>query len=96
VWYAFTAPASERVVARLRAGGDLDAQLSVFLRQRSQAQALGCDRTDARGLAQLAFRTTAGAGYLVRVEQRANRWPPRSAWRSAGRSRRRDRRAGGW
>jgi hypothetical protein len=72
VWYAFTAPASERVVARLRAGGDLDAQLSVFLRQRSQAQPLGCDRTDERGLAQLAFRTTAGADYLVRVEQRAN------------------------
>jgi hypothetical protein len=72
VWYAFTAPAAERVVARLRAGGDLDAQLSVFLRQRSQTQPLGCDRTDAQGLAQLAFRTTAGAGYLVRVEQRAN------------------------
>jgi hypothetical protein len=72
VWYAFTAPASERVVARLRAGGDLDAQLSVFLRQRSQTQPLSCDRTDAQGLAQLAFRTTAGANYLVRVEQRAN------------------------
>src|SRR5919206_49151 len=50
VWYAFTAPASERVVARLRAAGDLDAQLSVFLRQRSQTQPLGCDGADAARL----------------------------------------------
>jgi len=72
VWYAFTAPAAERVVARLQAEGDLDAQISVFLRQRSQTQQVDCDQTDAQGLAQVTFTTRAGASYLVRVEQRFN------------------------
>jgi hypothetical protein len=72
VWYAFTAPRAERVVARLQAAGDLDAQISVFLRQRSQTQQVDCDATDRQGLAQVSFRTREGASYLVRVEQRAN------------------------
>ncbi|MEA2229690.1 MAG: hypothetical protein QOF04_3320 [Solirubrobacteraceae bacterium] len=72
VWYAFTAPRAERVVARLQAAGDLDAQVAVFLRQRSQTQPVDCDATDAEGLGQVTFRTREGASYLVRVEQRAN------------------------
>jgi hypothetical protein len=75
VWYAFTAPAAERVVARLQAAGDLDAQVTVFLRQRSQTQQLDCDATDTSGLAQVNFTTRAGASYLIRVEQRFNSVP---------------------
>jgi hypothetical protein len=72
VWYAFTAPAAERVVARLQAAGDLDAQLTVFQRQRSQTQQVDCEQTDADGLAQVSFTTREGASYLIRVEQRFN------------------------
>jgi hypothetical protein len=75
VWYAFTAPAAERVVARLQAAGDLDAQVTVFLRQRSQTQQVDCDATDTSGLAQVNFTTRAGASYLIRVEQRFNSVP---------------------
>src|SRR5919202_1746914 len=75
VWYAFTATGNERVVARLQAAGDLDAQVTVFLRQRSQTQEIDCDATDADGLAQVSFTTRAGASYLIRVEQRANSVP---------------------
>ncbi|MEA2247465.1 MAG: hypothetical protein QOH46_1994 [Solirubrobacteraceae bacterium] len=71
-WYTFTATGAERVVARLQAAGDLDAQVTVFLRQRSQTQQVDCDATDANGLAQVSFTTRAGAGYLIRVEQRLN------------------------
>lgn len=75
VWYAFTAPAAERVVARVQAAGDLDAQVTVYLRQRSQTGQVDCDATDADGLAQVSFTTRAGASYLIRVEQRANSVP---------------------
>src|SRR6185295_1170673 len=75
VWYAFTATGDDRVVARLQAAGDLDAQLTVFLRQRSQAQQIDCDATDPDGLAQVSFTTRARASYLLRVEQRANSVP---------------------
>ena len=72
VWYGFTATAKERVVARRPAAGDLDAQLTVFLRQRAQTQQIDCDATDADGLAEVTFTTQARASYLIRVEQRAN------------------------
>jgi hypothetical protein len=72
VWYSFTATAAERVVARLQAAGDLDAQVTVFLRQRSQTQQVDCDTTDTEGLAQVSFTTRVGAVYLIRVEQRFN------------------------
>jgi hypothetical protein len=75
VWFAFTASADERVVARLQAAGDLDAQVSVFQRQRSQTQQLDCDATDADGLGQVSFTTRARGSYLIRVEQRANSVP---------------------
>ena len=45
VWYAFTATGDDRVVVRLQAAGDLDAQVSVFLRQpRDAADRLRPDR----------------------------------------------------
>ena len=46
-----------RVVVRLQAAGDLDAQVSVFLRQRSQTQPIDCDPTDPEGVAQVSFTT---------------------------------------
>jgi hypothetical protein len=75
VWYAFTATGDARVVVRLQAAGDLDAQVSVFLRQRSQTQPVDCDPTDPDGVAQVTFTTRARAAYLVRVEQRGNSVP---------------------
>src|SRR5919202_4383032 len=75
VWYAFTATGNERVVARLQAAGDLDAQVTAFLRQRSQTQQIDCDATDPEGLAQVTFTTRARASYLIRVEQRSNSVP---------------------
>lgn len=75
VWYAFTATGDDRVVARLQAAGDLDAQVSVFLRQRSQTQPIDCDPTDPEGIAQVSFTTRARASYLIRVEQRGNSLP---------------------
>ena len=75
VWYAFTATGDARVVVRLQAAGDLDAQVSVFLRQRSQTQPVDCDPTDPDGIAQVTFTTRARAAYLIRVEQRGNSVP---------------------
>jgi hypothetical protein len=75
VWYAFTATGDARVVARLQAAGDLDGQVSVFLRQRSQTQPIDCDATDPDGLAQVTFTTRERASYLIRVEQRGNSVP---------------------
>jgi hypothetical protein len=75
VWYAFSATAEQGIVVRLEAAGDLDAQVSVFVRRRSQTQPVDCDATDPDGLAQVSFTAHPRTNYLIRVEQRGNSVP---------------------
>jgi hypothetical protein len=72
VWYRYDAKHTVRVVARLRAGGDLDATLSVYLRLRSQQRGLTCDVSDTRGRAATAFTARKGLSYLIRVARQSN------------------------
>src|SRR4051794_13783716 len=71
VWYRFDARRTQRIVAKLAAGGDLDAVLDVYLRERSQQTALTCDASDRNGRAAVAFTAQRGQSYLLRVAQRA-------------------------
>jgi len=71
VWYRVHPGRTRRVVARLRAGGDLDATLDVYLRERSQQSLLTCDASDRRGNAAVAFTARKGQSYLIRVARRA-------------------------
>jgi hypothetical protein len=70
VWYRFTAASSDRVVVRLKAGGDLDAVVTVYRRVRSQLRNVTCDPTDDKGVARLSFETAKGGSYLIEVGQR--------------------------
>ena len=72
VWYAFTAPASRSVLLALDAGGEMDAIVEVFERQRSQLMPLVCDVTNRRGEATADLDATAGTDYLIRVAPLAN------------------------
>src|SRR4051812_49405539 len=49
VFYEFRAPSAERMAVRLRAAGDLDATVDVFLRTRSQLTQIACELTDRNG-----------------------------------------------
>jgi hypothetical protein len=75
VWYRFDSRRDQRVVVQLRASGDLDATLDVYLRVRSQITPLRCDQTDRRGEGSLTFRARAGESYLIRVAQRTGSVP---------------------
>src|SRR4051812_16309004 len=75
VFYEFRAPSAERMAIRLRAAGDLDATVDVFLRTRSQLTPVACELTDRNGNASLEFTPQAGQTYVVRVGQRANSQP---------------------
>jgi hypothetical protein len=75
VFYEFRASSSDRIVVRLRASGDLDATVDVFLRTRSQLTPVDCEATDRNGNAALDFVPQKGESYLVRVGQRANSAP---------------------
>ncbi|HEX6387990.1 MAG TPA: hypothetical protein VFZ89_01035 [Solirubrobacteraceae bacterium] len=67
VWYRIDPGHSRRIVARLRAAGDLDATLDVFERVRSKDDFLACDNGDRNGNATVAFHGARGHAYLVRV-----------------------------
>jgi hypothetical protein len=76
VWYEIQPAAGRRVVARLAAGGDLDAVVEVFRRTRSQLDSVGCDIGNSRGQAEVSFRAGAQAErFLVRVGQRTGSDP---------------------
>jgi hypothetical protein len=75
VFYSFRASSAQRMVVRLRASGDLDATVDVFLRTRSQLTPVACEISDRNGNAALEFAAQAGQTYLVRVGQRANSEP---------------------
>jgi hypothetical protein len=66
VWYRFTAPARGAAVVTLDAGGDLDATIDVFQRERSELTPVDCDNTDKKGSATLQLDDLEGE-YLIRV-----------------------------
>jgi hypothetical protein len=74
VWYAISTGGSPpaRVGLRLSANGDLDAAIDVYIRQRSQLGQIDCRRTDDSGRAALAFVTSPGTTYLIRIATRDN------------------------
>ncbi len=67
VWYAFRAPAAERVALNLAAGGALDAGVDVFHAIRSELQRLQCQRTDSEGHVALTFNASRNGLYYIRV-----------------------------
>src|SRR4051794_5628610 len=71
VWYRLDPGSSRRVVVRLAAGGDLDATLDAYRRERSQQTLLTCDRSDRNGRAALAFTAQRDESYLIRVGRRS-------------------------
>jgi hypothetical protein len=72
VWYRFTAAADGRIVVNLHATGDLDAVVDVFVRRRSQTEAVDCDPTDKDGEGSVALKVKRGDSYLIRVGQLTN------------------------
>ena len=72
VWYAFNAREARAIVIALDAGGDLDALVDVFLRERSQLTPVDCRPTNRRGTSTFELDADAGADYLVRVASRSN------------------------
>src|SRR4051794_3740321 len=71
VWYRLDPGRTRRVVARLRAGGDLEATLDVYERLRSDQSLVTCDNSDVHGSAAVGFQAVRGKSYLVRVGRRA-------------------------
>jgi hypothetical protein len=72
VWYQFTAAQKARIIADFQASGDLDADIEVFRRVRSQLNFVTCDASDSHGRASAGFQVKKGEAYLIRVAQRAN------------------------
>ena len=72
VWYAFDAGESRSIVVALDAGGELDAVVDVFIRERSQITPTFCRRTNRRGALTFELDPEAGTSYLVRVASLAN------------------------
>jgi hypothetical protein len=69
VWYRVK-PKKGRVILQLAANGALDALVDVYRVQRSQLLPAGCQATNAKGKAALAFRTQKDTDtYLIRVAQ---------------------------
>jgi hypothetical protein len=66
VWYRFTAPATGEAIIQLDAGGDLDAVIDVFKRERSELTPETCDVTDKEGKATLELDDLEGE-YMIRV-----------------------------
>ena len=72
VWYAFTASESRSIAVALDAGGELDAVVDVFVRERSQVTQVACRPTNRRGALTFEVDGEAGTSYLVRVASRGN------------------------
>lgn len=71
VYYRFTPPASRDVIVTLDAGGNLDAAVTVFKRERSEFTQIDCDRTDKQGSATLVLDgLDPKAEYVVQVGRR--------------------------
>ena len=73
VWYSIAAPPAARdLVLELDAGGDLDAAVDVYRRDRSQLTGVECGQTNRRGRLTLDFTQHKGADLLIRVAARQN------------------------
>jgi hypothetical protein len=77
VWYSvsFDATAPATVGVSLSAGGQLDACVDVFIKQRSEDIPQTGAETDQRGLARLTFSPQTRTTYLIRVGQLKNSDP---------------------
>ncbi len=68
VWYRFTPPSSGNVVVTFDAGGNLDATINVYERERSELTPVDCDDTDRKGAATLALSDLDSSHeYLIQV-----------------------------
>ena len=67
VWYSLEPSSDQRVSIELSAGGDLEAALEVFERDRSRLIPATCGNTDRRGRASATFRAERDTRYLIRV-----------------------------
>jgi hypothetical protein len=93
VWYRLPGSNGKTAIV-LRALGQLEAVVGVYRIDRSHITGLGCSKTDAKGLAGLAFRARPRTTYLLLVGQREGSIPgkfelvvqkPESAARPPGR-----------
>ena len=69
VWYALSSAGARDLLVALDAGGDMDATVEVFARQRSQVSSVGCQTTNRRGEATVDF--TGGRGRELPDPRRA-------------------------
>ena len=67
VWYALSNADERDLLVALDAGGDMDATVEVFRRERSQVSSVGCTPTNRRGAATVDFTAAADASFLIRV-----------------------------
>jgi hypothetical protein len=73
VWYSLAAPSAARdLVLELDAGGELDAAVDVYRRDRSQITSVECGQTNRRGRLTLDFTQHKDASLLIRVAAREN------------------------
>ena len=75
VWYSLDPGQSRRVSIELNARGDLEAEIVVYRRDRSQLEQLDCDTTNRRGQASVTFTAEKDQGYLIRVGEQFNSEP---------------------
>jgi hypothetical protein len=67
VWYSVRLAEDARIAARLTVRGRVDAVVAVFRQGRSTLDELGCELTDASGVAGVPFDAKRGMTYLIAV-----------------------------
>ncbi|MEZ0291249.1 MAG: hypothetical protein ACAH82_01855 [Solirubrobacteraceae bacterium] len=67
VWYALSNANPRDLLVAVDAGGDMDATVEVFQRQRSQVSSVGCQTTNRRGEATVDFTAGEDSTYLIRI-----------------------------
>jgi hypothetical protein len=72
VWYSFSVSSNRELLVALDAGGEMDAAVDLFERERSQLTALSAARTNRRGEATIDADGRAGTRYMVRVAALSN------------------------
>lgn len=71
VWYTVEAPHRGALVARVKAGGELDGAIAVYRVVRSHRTELACARTNRTGRAVVAWYGYVQGSYLIAVARRA-------------------------
>src|SRR5918997_5965922 len=72
VWYSLRSTEARAIIVALDAGGEMDATVDVYQRQRSQLIPVSCRTTDRRGEATIDLDAARGADYLIRIAPLAN------------------------